>query len=367
MLRWACAASVVAGMCALGTLTAAQSSTPMVPEWRLVPAARILLPGRVDSNSPVFWSLTDGTWRLNAVTSWAGTASVSTGARLDRLLPGVPVAIADHPGDGVWMESVVVDTNGDWYGYYHNEVPAVRCGRPDRQVPQILAARSRDHGRSWSYVGVVLEAPASSVACGSSNPFVLGGVGDVSAVLDHDRQHLLLYFTQYASEPARQGIGVARLAWADRDAPAGKVTVWTDGAWLPARPLVVEGSNAARWEYPLGTPLVPATQSWHDGVPAADAFWGASLHWNTYLEQWVMLVNRARDERFNQDGIYIAFNRTLADPRGWSAPQKLRSGGGWYAQVVGTEPREGADTRAGQRARFFITGRSQHVLEFLRR
>ena len=46
-----------------------------------------------------------------------------------------------HPGYGVWMEAVVSDDVETWYGYYHNEWPATRCGRDDRFVPRIGAAR----------------------------------------------------------------------------------------------------------------------------------------------------------------------------------------------------------------------------------
>jgi hypothetical protein len=106
------------------------------------------------------------------------------------------------------------------------------------------------------------------------------------------------------------------------------------------------------------------TRAWHDGNAAADAFWGASVHWNDYVEQYVMLLNRARDEQFNNEGIYASYAPTLDDPAAWSAPRKLRDGGGWYPQVVGLEPGSGTDKRAGRRARFFLTGRSEQYIEF---
>jgi hypothetical protein len=153
-----------------------------------------------------------------------------------------------------------------------------------------------------------------------------------------------------------QGVGVARLAWADRDAPGGRVTVWRDGAWIPA----------TAGDYPAGTPPVRVTRPWHDGDPAGDAFWGPSVHWNTYLERYVMLLNRTRDELFNNEGLYVSYARTLSDPREWSAPRKIMNGGGWYPQVAGLEAQTGTDKQAGQRARFFITGKSQHYIEFRR-
>jgi hypothetical protein len=107
------------------------------------------------------------------------------------------------------------------------------------------------------------------------------------------------------------------------------------------------------------------TRAWHDADAAVDAFWGPSIHWNTYLERYVMLLNRARDENYNNEGIYVSYARRLDDPRAWSAPRKIMNGGGWYPQVAGLEA-GGTDKQAGQRARFFLTGRSEHYIEFSR-
>jgi hypothetical protein len=358
------AGATVACVTALWAAVVGQGA-PAVPTARLIQAPRYEFPAKVDSNTPVRWSLADGIWAMSAFISWGGTPSLSVGTGLEDLRPSTPVHVNNHPGHGIWFESILEDDAGTWYGFYHHELPADPCGRPDMDLPSIGAVRSVDRGRTWDHIGLVLAAPLSTLACHSSNRFVVGGVGDVSVVLDHDKQDLYFFFTQYPREVAAQGVAVARMAWADRDEPAGKAAVWHEGAWLPARPVTLEDTSMA-WEYPVGTPLVPATRSWHDGGPTADAFWGASVHWNTYLEQWVMLVNRTRNKRFDQDGHYVAFSPALEEPSSWSAPVKLLNGGGWYSQVVGLEPREGSDTRAGQRARFFVTGRSDYLIEFRR-
>jgi hypothetical protein len=193
---------------------------------------------------------------------------------------------------------------------------------------------------------------------------VLGGVGDVSAVLDRTRTDLFLYFSQYSSAPSEQGIAVARLAWADRDAPVGRVTVWRNGAWLPPRAAMVSDRGLADWTYPMGTPLVTPARPWHDDQTAADVFWGPSIHWNRYLERYVMLMNRTANEYFRNDGIYVSFAARLDDPRLWSAPRKILDRGGWYPQVAGLEPTTGTDREAGQRARLLLTGRSDYFIEF---
>jgi hypothetical protein len=40
------------------------------------------------------------------------------------------------------------------------------------------------------------------------------------------------------------------------------------------------------------------------------------------------------------------------------------NGGGWYPQVAGLEGEVGTDKIAGQRARFFLTGKSHQLIEF---
>lgn len=336
----------------------AQSRAPFA---RLTSASRLQLPGEIDSSNPAIWGLVDGVSRLFVVSSWGGIPVRSSGPSLDSLQHGQPVAFTTHPGHGVWMESILKDDEGTWFGYYHHERPADACGRPDRQLPRIGAVRSADQGQTWEDLGIVIDAPPGTDACGSANRFVLGGVGDVSVMLDANSQDVYLFFSQYSLDAAGQGLGVARLAWADRDAPAGKVTIWNAGAWLP-----VSGSDGEGWTYPPGTPLVRATQPFHDRSSTNNVFWGASVHWNTYLEQYVMLLNRARDDVFGQEGIYASFAPALADPRQWTAPAKILNGGTWYPQVIGLEAGFGTDRLAGQRARFFMMGRSDRMIEFER-
>ena len=351
----------------LGTACQAGAQTPAVPSVTLAPAPAISLTGEVDSNSPAVWDLVDGVETLQVVTSIAGQPSLASGRRLARLGPAEPVEFVTHPGDGVWMESVIADEGGTWYGYYHNEVPATQCDRPDLTLPRIGAARSRDRGETWEDLGIILEAPPGWHDCATPNQYFVGGVGDVSVVLDRESKDLYLYFSQYSRYPAAQGVAIARLAWADRDAPVGKVTVFNDGAWLPPTRVTSEdddGSTHTSWIYAYGTPLIPVTQPWHDENPGDDAFWGASVHWNVSLQLYVMLLNRTKDEQFTQEGIYVSFASRLDDPSAWTTPTKILDGGSWYPQVMGTETGEGSDKRAGARARLFLGGRSTQFIEF---
>jgi hypothetical protein len=351
----------------LGAACPAGAQTASLPSITLAPAPAISLTGGVDSNSPAVWDLVDGVETLQVVTSTAGQPSLASGRRLARLGPAAPVEFITHPGNGVWMESVVVDDGGTWYGYYHNEVPAMLCDRPTLTLPRIGAARSRDRGETWEDLGIILEAPPGWHDCATPNQYFVGGVGDVSAVLDRESKDVYLYFSQYSRYAPAQGVAIARLAWADRDGPAGKVTVFNDGAWLPPTRVTSEddaGNTQTNWIYSFGTPLVPVTQPWHDDDPRDDAFWGASVHWNVSLRLYVMLLNRTKDEAFTQEGIYASFASRLDDPAAWTTPIKIVDGGSWYPQVMGIETGEGSDKQAGARARLFLGGRSTQFIEF---
>jgi hypothetical protein len=335
-------------------------------------ASTLVLPGGVDSNSPAIWTSNDGVNELVVMTSTGGTPYFATGPALTRLGPAQPVTLSPHPGNGVWMEAVVVDDAGTWYGYYHNENPATVCGRPDRAVARIGSARSFDQGRTWEDLGVILEAATDSIACDSPNRYVIGGVGDLSVMLNAAKTDLYIFFSQYQRQASEQGVAVARLVWANRDRPTGRVTVWSDDAWIPSRlnrmpAQDVFGMTRRIWrEYPVGTPLQTTKLAWHDGDGRVDAFWGPSVHWNEGIERYVMLLNRAKDESYAQEGIYVSFATSLDDPRSWTAPQQVLSGGRWYPQVMGLTPGSGTDKVAGATARLFLGGRSDWVINFTR-
>ncbi len=79
--------------------------------------------------------------------------------------------------------------------------------------------------------------------------------------------------------------------------------------------------------------------SWQ--VEDTDSYWGPAVHWNTYLESWVMLLNRSCcTAGFPQEGIYAAFNPDLANPNAWSRPRRIPRNAGWYPQIMGTGPGE---------------------------
>ncbi len=337
----------------------AQNPTQTGPTAKLIPARTVTLPGPSDSNSPAVWDTVDGLRQLFVFTSVAGSPTRHAGADVLRLTSLGQVAFEKDPGHGVWFEAVIPDVDGTWYAYYHNEWPAEVCGDP-RTIPRIGAARSRDAGATWEDLGVVLEAPPNSHDCASTNAYFVGGVGDFSVVLDRDQRYLYFFFSQYARLDESQGVSVARMAWADRDAPTVKMTVWLrNRLWLPARSFAAD--DTVHHVYPAGRPIYRAEDDWHQGD--VDAFWGPSVHWNSHLDQYVMLLNRAQDPSWTQEGIYVAYASELGEPSSWSRPQRLLAAGRWYPQVVGLEP-DGTDKAAGEFARFFMNGRSEYVIQF---
>ncbi len=336
-----------------------------LPKAELVPAVLTRL-NTVDSNSPSVWVAGRGRLRRFVLFTSVGGAPVrQTGRNLTQLGAPNPVTFEPAPLGGAWMEAVLADVDGTLYGYYHNEVMSEECPGRNKVLPRIGAARSEDGGATWVNLGTILAAPAGDVNCATANTYFVGGVGDLSVVRDDGGVNAYVFYSSYVTDTAHQGVGVARLLWADRDDPVGKTETWRDGAWLPATADDDPVTGETRWTYPEPTPLYGVSRSWHASGTVA-GFWGPAVHWNSYLQQWVMLLNLARDAKFASQGIYIAYAPTLDDPQQWSAPQRLLDGGSWYPQVIGTEPGTGTDKVAGQVAPFFMSGESRYNLQFTR-
>src|SRR5262249_21215247 len=110
------------------------------------------------------------------------------------------------------------------------------------------------------------------------------------------------------------------------------------------------------------TPIFAAEKDWH--ARGTRAFWGPSVHWNTHIQKYVMLMNLAVDSDFRQGGVYLSINARVDDPNGWSEPIKVMGSGEWYPQVVGTGADiKGTDRLAGRVARLFLKGESRWEIE----
>jgi hypothetical protein len=299
-------------------------------------------PALVDSNSPAYWS---GTLQYLFNSLDLPIRSESTdGAHFARSR----AVSVQGTNNWRWIESAWVDTDGTVYAWYHAEPTNVCPGLP-LTAPQIGALISTD-GVFFQDLGIVLSS-GDPPDCSTHNFYFAGGTGDFSVIPDRDGGYFYFLFTNYGGPAQSQGIGIARMAFADRAQPAGRV-------------FKLSGNN---WTEPgLGgtvTPIFPAKASWNLDNP--DSFWGPAVHWNNVLQQYVVLMNHAIDSVWSQEGIYISFNPNLADPSGWTAPAKLLDGGaGWYPQVLGSGSGESDTMIAGSSARLYVMGHSEWTINF---
>lgn len=269
--------------------------------------------GLIDGSSPLHW---DGDTLY--VFSSIGWADRSTGADLFKIeKPSVRTHFdneADRTIGARWIQATYKDDSGLLYAWYQNETLGA-CS-PDKRltVPRIGAAVSADNGLHWKDLGIVLTVPPDSLNCETANHYLAGGNGDLSVILDQQKRCFYFLFSSYHREVAEQGVAIARMAFADRDRPVGKVFKWSKDAWD---------------EPGLGghvTPIFPAAVDWHQAK--VDAFWGPSIHYNTHLDQYVIVMNRAKDKQLAQEGVYVTFCRDAADPKGWTTPVKVFDGRG---------------------------------------
>jgi hypothetical protein len=345
----------------------------------------------VDSNSPLHWD-GDTLYLFNN----AGHPWRTSGSDLRHLSNRISVKLGDlNDKLQMWIEATYKDPDGTLYGAAHYE-PTTSCFADDHPptFPRIVWLRSQDNGATWEDLGFIIEADPCSIKCDTESPWDAGGTGDFVFALDEKREFFYFYGTSYDPNFEEQGIFVARMAYSDRNAPAGKVRKWHRGAW----------DEPALWGHL--TPVFPAERDYHKKNGAM--FWGPAVHWNSYLGLWVMVLNHAVDTKLTNDGIYISFNRLLGDPRGWSKPVQLldrqamleataigsvrkdgllvvprgvyygelRAGAkgtvlsdtlstGWYPQIIGLGKGE-TDKWCGRTGRIFLTGISRLQITFLK-
>lgn len=320
-------------------------SLALAQQVQVRPAPRIEFPSQTDSNSPALW--TDGQFMLYNSTGNGPIRSV--GPDKIHLNQSEPVVLGPSIHRPYWIEATWQDADGAIFAWYHHE-PAGVCRNLPLTAPQIGALVSRDGGLSFSDLGIILES-GYPVDCSSQNGYFAGGHGDFTVLLSRDRRYFYFLFSNYSGPLEAQGVALARMPFDRRNSPFGAVEKYYQGNWL---------------EPGLGgqvTPILPATVSWN--LPNTDSFWGPSVHWNTYLNKFVMLLNRSCcGPGWPQEGVYVSFNSALSNPAGWTTPIKILDGGWWYPQVLGNEPSSGTDKLAGHVARFYVYGVSDWEIVF---
>ena len=181
-------------------------------------------------------------------------------------------------------------------------MPRIGAAKFHRSRPHLGGPRHRDSGQA-EFHGVRVDEPLRHRRRRRSQRDA------------RSRQAVSLFLLQPVPERAR-----TRRAWRSRGCcgptaivPEAAWRLWRDGIWDPdcrRRELLPDSRHRtahARVDLSRGTPLVAPTQAWHDGDDKVDAFWGPSVHWNTAIEQYVMLLNRAKDESYTQEGIYVSY------------------------------------------------------------
>ncbi|MEZ5401069.1 MAG: hypothetical protein R2729_15465 [Bryobacteraceae bacterium] len=310
----------------------------------LRPADPVEMPGEADSNSPGHWL--KGLFRLYNSNGYPlrtiGADPLKTGAAR-------AIQLYDYSHTPMWIEATWVDpSTGDVFAWYHHETGS-QCPSGLYSTPQIGALYSDDDGHSFFDLGIVIES-GGRPDCSAPNGYFAGGNGDFTVLLDGEGKYFYFLFSHYGGDQLQQGVAIARMAFQDRRDPVGHVHKYFEGSW---------NEPGVRGRV---TPIHTARGAWN--TPSTDAFWGPSVHWNSYLSQYVMLLNRSCCEPgWPQEGVYISTSPDIGNPKTWTEPQKIVDGGNWYPQVIGAGEGE-SDKLAGRVARLFIGGYSEYEIVF---
>ncbi len=384
-----------------------------IPHFELIPSDKFYFKSFVDCNMAEAWigdtlRIFPGKYGEDPLWGYAHDLKFANGKHADEVFlrafeefkePTLPAnAPVGKPGlhGAVWFETVYQSpddkTGKTLYALYHNEnYPATLPydtttgeGYVDLHWPQGITGpqspaavcrigimKSTDGGYTWDNKGIVLEdlQPRMILKPHNTSKTFAGGVGDPSAVASGS--HLYIFYGEYGypgkydstnydakKEWDGQCISIARIALKDLDDPAGKVTRW-DGNGFNA-PHNGTGKPVASLQIPIENGGGPASS------PKAGFHWGPSVSWNTYLQQWVMLMAHATGPSWEGGKIYISFNPNADLGEGdnsqqWSKPQLLHDKPGyivWYPSLQPTQSKDDVENKytclkLGQTARLF--------------
>lgn len=392
----------------------AVKTNPPVPGFELIPSEKFYFKSFVDCNMAEAWigdtfRIFPGKYGEDPVWGYSNELEFADGRNADetflrnmdeftdpKMPPNVPPGKEGLHG-AVWFETVYQDpkdaSGKTLYALYHNEnypetLPydsVTGEGYINYRWPQGLTGpqspaavcrigimKSTDGGHSWDNKGIVLQDLQPRMILkpfNTSNTFA-GGVGDPSAIASGD--HLYIFYGEYGfpgvydsttykaeEEASGQCISIARIALKDLDQPVGKAYRW-DGKAFAA-----PGNGIGK---PVASLQIPKA----DGGGAASSpgggfHWGPSVSWNTYLNQWVMLMGHVTGASWKGSKIFISFNPNKDLGAGnnaqqWSKPQLLLDKPDhilWYPSLQPMNTEEDIKNkytclRLGQNARLFF-------------
>ncbi|HZX59589.1 MAG TPA: hypothetical protein VFE54_12715 [Mucilaginibacter sp.] len=383
------------------------------PQVKLIPAKQFVFNSFVDCNMSEVWvadtfRIFPGKYGEDPLWGPSDNLKYADGATIDQAFsrksgefkaPVMPPNVKPGtPGlhGAVWFESIYQDTTDKTgktlFALYHNEnYPSTlpfdgKTGKGYKNVdwPQGLKGpsspsavcrigvmKSLDGGKSWKNNGIFIEDEQPRLILKQHNTAAnfAGGTGDPSAVASG--KYLYLFYGEYGypgiyknatysakTEWGGQCISVARILLSDLDNPVNKAKRW-DGTGFTARYNGV-GKPIRSIQIPMEAGGGPASS------PKGKYFWGPSVSWNTYLNEWVMLMAKAEGPSWKGSSIYISFNKNRdlglgKNSQDWSVPKLLLNKPGhilWYPSLQPTSTvangvNKYCSVKLGQGARLF--------------
>lgn len=210
---------------------------------------------------------------------------------------------------GSWLMSVLPKPNNDFIGFYHAEYHWFPRNSSGIAWKSIGVTHSNDKGKTW-------EAGKQIITSATTKPAspTWGGTGDCCVVWDHINNRWLCYYQE-------QYISMA-ISYDPQGAP---------GTWKKYYYGDFTEDGLGGWQSPLpGLSTVPG------GNP--------SVHWNTYLNKWVMVWHG-----WSPAQIYISVSSNGIN---WDTPKSIivseLGGRAWYPTIIGI-----TDVVAGQVAKIY--------------